>query len=473
VVGLGSLAGAFAVVAVDPAGVAGFFYQPRMLAVVHLVTLGWIGGSVLGSIHIVGPLALRMPLRATVGDLLGFAAFAVGMLGMVSHFWLATPSGMAWSAGLASLAFLRASARVLPRLARASVPTAVKVPIGLAFVNVLIAAALGVLLGVNKLAPFLPVSHLQAVLAHAHLAALGFGTLMVMGAGYRLLPMILPAAMTRGRGPLASALLVEAGVLGLAASFFRDGRGRALFALVSAAGVFLFLAHVIAMLRDPRPAPPERPRPDVPRAQGAVCPGLSRARDTGGSSAGLRSGPGTSRARSAWRTARSRSSASWRRWSSPCSSACCRSRPGSGRSRAPVTGAAAVAARRAGPRFSGARLCRLDARRAAARLEPRARLAPGPARCRHPAAGGDAGARRGAGPHATPASRRWTQGRRECVYSHQGLMRAFGGPPKARQGDAQRSRPPDRRASDRGLRVRGAGRRDPPLQPARGGAVGA
>jgi len=270
-VGLASLAGAFAVVAVDPAGIAGFFYHPRMLAVVHLVTLGWIGGSVLGSIHIVGPLALRTPLRASRADLAGFAAFTVGMLGMVSHFWLDTPSGMAWSAGLASLAFLRASVRVLPRLARAPIPTAVKVPVGLALLNVLVAAALGVLLGVNKLSPFLPVSHLQAVLAHAHLAALGFGTLMVMGAGYRLLPMILPAAMTRGRGPLVSALFVEAGVLGLAASFFLGGRGRAGFALVSAAGVFLFLAHVVAMLRDARPAPPERPRPDLPRAQALVA----------------------------------------------------------------------------------------------------------------------------------------------------------------------------------------------------------
>src|SRR6476660_5745918 len=89
------LAAAFAATALDPRGVAGFFYHPRMLAVVHLVTLGWIGGSVLGSIHIVGPLALRMPLRATRGDLAGFAAFAVGMLGMVSHFWLDTPNGMA------------------------------------------------------------------------------------------------------------------------------------------------------------------------------------------------------------------------------------------------------------------------------------------------------------------------------------------------------------------------------------------
>jgi hypothetical protein len=258
-------------VAIDPAGIAGFFYHPRMLAVVHLVTLGWIGGSVLGSIHIVGPLALRMPLRATGGDVAGFAAFAVGVLGMVSHFWIDSPRGMVWGAGLASVAFLRAAIRVLPRLARAPIPGAVRAPLALAFVNALLAAGLGVVLGFNKISPFLPVRHLEAVFAHAHLAALGFATLIVMGAGYRLLPMMLPAAMTTGRGPLWSASLVEAGVLGLAASFFLDGRGRPLFALLAAAGVAVFLWHVLTMVRNPRPAPPGRPRPDLPGTQALVA----------------------------------------------------------------------------------------------------------------------------------------------------------------------------------------------------------
>lgn len=70
------LAGAFAVAAVDPRGLGGFFYHPRMLAVTHLVTLGWISASILGSIYIVGPLAFRTPLparRADFGWLWGFA----------------------------------------------------------------------------------------------------------------------------------------------------------------------------------------------------------------------------------------------------------------------------------------------------------------------------------------------------------------------------------------------------------------
>jgi hypothetical protein len=51
------LALAFAVVAYDPRGVAGFFYHSRMLGVVHLVTLGWITTSMLGALYVVGPIA--------------------------------------------------------------------------------------------------------------------------------------------------------------------------------------------------------------------------------------------------------------------------------------------------------------------------------------------------------------------------------------------------------------------------------
>lgn len=59
------LAAAFAGVALDPRGVAGFFYHPRMVAVVHLVTLGWITSSILGAIYMIGPMALRMPMPAS------------------------------------------------------------------------------------------------------------------------------------------------------------------------------------------------------------------------------------------------------------------------------------------------------------------------------------------------------------------------------------------------------------------------
>ncbi|HEY7515860.1 MAG TPA: hypothetical protein VIC87_15335, partial [Vicinamibacteria bacterium] len=261
--GVASLLGALGAVAVHPTGFLGFFYHPHMLAVVHLVTLGWVGGSVLGSIHLVGPLALRMPLRAARGDHAAFLVFALGVLGMASHFWLDSPRGMVYGAAAVSLVFARAALRILPRLRRSPLPWATKLPVALSFVNVVAAAGLGIALAVNKVTPFLPVRHLEGVFAHAHLAALGFATMIVVGAGARVLPMMLPSAMPSGRGIVTSALLLQAGTLGLVVAFFREGRGTRIAGLVAAVGVAVFLGEIVGMLCRPRRAPPDRPWPDT------------------------------------------------------------------------------------------------------------------------------------------------------------------------------------------------------------------
>jgi hypothetical protein len=253
---------ALAALALTPQSLLGFFYNPRMLAVVHLVTLGWISASILGAIYIVGPLAFRMPLPARRADYLAFAMFVVGVLGMASHFWIDLPSGMAWGAGLTAIAMGYVAARALVNLWAAPVPLEAQLPMALAFLNVVAAAGLGTLLGVNKVSPILTVNHLGAVFAHAHLAALGWGTMMVIGAGYRILPMILPAAMPRGFWAYASALLLEAGVLGLVWGLLAGGRGLAVSGALAVAGIGGFLSRVVWMLRNRKPAPAELRRPD-------------------------------------------------------------------------------------------------------------------------------------------------------------------------------------------------------------------
>jgi hypothetical protein len=89
---------AFGAVAMDPRSVSGFFYHARMLGIVHLITLGWITASILGSLYLVGPIALRAWIPATRLDYTAFALVLIGIVGMVAHFWLQEYGGMAWSA---------------------------------------------------------------------------------------------------------------------------------------------------------------------------------------------------------------------------------------------------------------------------------------------------------------------------------------------------------------------------------------
>jgi hypothetical protein len=257
-----ALAAAFGALAFQPARFAGFFYQPRMIAVVHLVTLGWISASILGALYMIAPMALRARLPAGRLDFAAWGVYAFGVLGMVAHFWLDSPKGMVWSAGTVTLGLLWVAARTAIVLAPAPVPGGVKLHFFLAFANVLIAATLGVLLGLNKVEPVLGGFVMTNVYAHAHMAALGWATMMVMGAGYRLLPMLLPSAMPAGRLVALGAVLLEAGVLGLFSSFLLRSRLTGVFALLVVAGLAVFLSRVAWMKRHPKPAPKELVRPD-------------------------------------------------------------------------------------------------------------------------------------------------------------------------------------------------------------------
>jgi len=93
---------------------------------------------------------------------------------------------------------------------RAPIQGGVKLHLILAFANLLGAGVLGMLIGLEKQQiHVLPGYLLHTVYAHAHLAALGWATMMVMGTAYRLFPMVLPAAMPKTSQTWASAVLVE------------------------------------------------------------------------------------------------------------------------------------------------------------------------------------------------------------------------------------------------------------------------
>ena len=257
-----ALAFAFGAVAIDPRGVAGFFYHPRMLAVVHLITLGWITTSILGSLYLVGPIALRTWIPAARLDYAAFALVAAGVAGMVVDFCLQQYRAVAWSAVAVATGVTIVGARVARRLRGAPLPAAISAHIVLAFLNLLTAASVGVLVAFDKVYHFLPGFVLTNVFAHAHMAVIGFASMMVIGVASRLLPMVLPAAMPAGPGLWTSAVLLEAGVLGLFVTLLLRGSQAWVWALVVIAGFGAFVVRVAWMLRRPRPRARGLRRPD-------------------------------------------------------------------------------------------------------------------------------------------------------------------------------------------------------------------
>jgi hypothetical protein len=253
---------AFAVLLVRPDLPGEFFHHPRMIAVVHLITLGWISGSILGAFYIVAPLALRMPLRPGWRDRVAFGSFAAGVIGMVAHFWIGEYSGMAWSAALVVVAPLHVAMRAWSALPSAAVPWPVKLHVALAFANMMLASLFGMLIGLNRVYGWLSWSPMSAAFAHAHLAAVGWAVMIVVGLSYRLIPMIVPAETPKGSSMAISAVLLEIGTIGLAVTLVSRPSWSPVAAVIIIAGIASFVSHVQWIVKHKLPPPAALPRPD-------------------------------------------------------------------------------------------------------------------------------------------------------------------------------------------------------------------
>lgn len=239
-----------------------FFFHPRMVALVHLLTIVWLSGSILGAFYIAAPLVLRMPMPVRPTDWAAFVAFAIGAVGMVTHFWIGEYDGMAWSAALVLGTIGRVAGRAWRGLPRAPVPWPIKLHVGLAFGNILAAGVLGILLGLDRSRGFLGLSPLAVTYAHAHVAAVGWVAMMVIGLGYRLIPMMLPAAMPTGGHLAVSAVLIQTGVVILVVTLLADSRWWPLGGALVTAGMGSFAVTMRRAVRHRAPRPPALPRRD-------------------------------------------------------------------------------------------------------------------------------------------------------------------------------------------------------------------
>ena len=258
------LAAALLLLIAQPDLPGGFYLHPRMVALVHLVTIAWITGSILGAFYIVAPLALGMPMPVGRADWVACGVFALAASGMFSHFWMGTYEGMAWSAGLVLAAVAWVMLRATRGLTNARVAWPVKLHVHFAFGNIILAAFLGTLIGLGRSRGFMVsgLSPFSAAYAHAHLAAVGWALMMVVGLAYRLLPMILPAKPPTGAALAASAVLIELGLLSLVAGLLVNGAWLAPGALGITSGLIAFVRNVRRMLAHRLPRPPALPSRD-------------------------------------------------------------------------------------------------------------------------------------------------------------------------------------------------------------------
>ncbi|MGH6684338.1 MAG: hypothetical protein ACRECA_10570, partial [Pseudolabrys sp.] len=208
--------------------VAGFTFPiadllaPTTIAVVHLVTLGWLTILMLGALHQFVPVIMAGSQAADRSALTSLAAIVIGLIFMEVGF--AALDGRLAPAAVASLpiggAIVLAGATVgavaLGRVLWRTRPlpfSAQFIAAGLFFL--LVTVLLGIIFGLAFSAPaFVPWSAVFTEGLHLHLLAglIGWFTLTAIGVSYRLLSMFTLAPEERGALGAAVAVLSVGGL---------------------------------------------------------------------------------------------------------------------------------------------------------------------------------------------------------------------------------------------------------------------
>lgn len=185
------LAGAFGLVVVAPDLSAGSFSHPRVVAVAHLFTLGWITTSIQGALYQFLPVALGQPIRWRRLADVSFALYTPGLALFIASLAVGSHTPMLVGVGLFAsglLVFLANLAATLKRCRERNLTWWALVG---ASVFLLATTVLGASLAGNLRWGYLGSERFLAIGVHLHVAVAGWVMLVVIGVAHRLLPMFL------------------------------------------------------------------------------------------------------------------------------------------------------------------------------------------------------------------------------------------------------------------------------------------
>jgi len=237
---------------------AGHYYHPRVVALAHAVTLGWITLAIMGASYQLIPIVLGQPVWSERLARWQFWILLLAVSGMIAHFYIGTWPGLVLAAGLLAVGILLHLGNVALSLRGFGRWTFTARLVVLAYAGLGLTVVFGLLLGADHVVKVLPWDLFPTLHAHVHLALLGWIAPMVLGVAARVYPMFLLAPEPRGWPERLQfwglAIGGPAVVLGLLLHLPAVVLGGALAAFAAAGG---HLAWVIEMARHRR-----RPRLD-------------------------------------------------------------------------------------------------------------------------------------------------------------------------------------------------------------------
>lgn len=241
-----------------PEILAQYHYSPGAIAVTHLFVLGWLCSIVMGAMYQLVPVALETKLFSERLAHIQFAFHLIGFVGMVWAFSAWNLKSVALFGAVLSVGvaiFMHNIGRTLLCVPKWNVvATSVASAIGWVMLTVaaglLIAAAKAFSESLPALAGWVfRFDPIGAMHAHAHLGAIGFFLILLVGVSYKLIPMFTLSELQNPRRATWSVGLLNVGLAGSVVTMLLRSPWKLAFALVILLALALYALELRAILR--------------------------------------------------------------------------------------------------------------------------------------------------------------------------------------------------------------------------------
>jgi len=178
---------------------SGHYYHPRLAALTHTVTLGWITLAMMGASYQLVPMLLGRPIWSERLARWQFAMLVAGVVGLAAHFYIAEFSGMLWAAGIVGAGIGAHAVNVAVSLRGLARVTFTVRLFAMGLAGLVLTLGFGALLATDRVVKILPAAGFFPTLhAHFHLALLGWVMPVVLGVTARVYPVFLLAGEPAG-----------------------------------------------------------------------------------------------------------------------------------------------------------------------------------------------------------------------------------------------------------------------------------
>lgn len=189
--GLFSFGLACVIILVRPDSLAGDPVRGPVLALTHLITLGWIGSLLFGGAYLVGPLLADSPLWSRRLPVLHWVTHLLGLALMLGGFFIGRYDAAAVGSALIFIGLTAMVVNLVATGARKSVWAPANVVFQTALFWLAVTGGLALFMLRGRLGGASPLSAETLIGLHAHYALLGFLAQVLLGVSLRLVPELL------------------------------------------------------------------------------------------------------------------------------------------------------------------------------------------------------------------------------------------------------------------------------------------